>query len=162
MMDQTQRPSLNVIRVLVAMLAMGMILMTGVFVALNVTGAAKVPSPTPPETFLYALGALAVGVTVALLIVPRVMMKQAAAQYRAATTDADRERAFLQSLTTATITRCALVEGVGLFGAVIFFLTGMWPVLAAPAIAALMLVAFFPTNGKAQAFREKLERAMVR
>lgn len=158
-----QTPSLKITQVLVAALIVGMVVATGTFVALKMTGSLKAsPSPVPVETFMMALGALAIVDTIALLVVPGMMIKKGAERYRAAATDADRETVLLTTLQTVTIIKCAMVEGVGLFGAVIFLVTGAWPALIAPALATLVLLAFFPTAGKAQAFREKLERAMLK
>lgn len=172
-------PTLRAIRIVVVGLTLGMIAMAALFAALHATGMrtpgalpvlpvpprgppAPAAAPAPlfgqPDLMLFVLGALAFGVAAMLVIVPRQLTIQGAKRYQQAQTDDEREAVFLNAISSLTITRCSMVEGLGLFGAVIFLLNGQWPLILVPAFAALVLIAFYPTDAKAAAYRESLER----
>jgi hypothetical protein len=158
--DRAQIPTLNTIRIIVAALFLGVASFTGVLVALNLGGSMKPSgSPIQPEIFAAIVGALAFGAAIALPVIPNAIIRQNAVRYRAATTEDEKRAVALQTLSISTIIKCALVEGVGLFGAVVFMLTGMWPILAAPVLAALVILSFLPSEGKIALLRERLDRA---
>ncbi len=155
-------PTLKTLQIVVIALFMGMMTASGVFAMLHVTGSAKPSSAgLSPELLAGILGALALGTATMMLIVPPALIRQGAARYRAQETDEGKQFVLMQTLSTSTIIRCAMVEGVGLFGAVAFFITGMWPLLAAPALAGLLILSFFPTEGKLRRARERLEMTAV-
>ena len=167
-------PTLKAIRIVVICLVMGLIGIAAVFAILRTTGAfvpaAAPPAPTAPsgapavtslsqpDLMLFALAALAVGVVMMLAVVPAQMLRQGARRLETATSDAERDAVTLNTISSLTIMRCAIVESVGLFGAVLFFLNGEWPLLIVPAFAAVVILAFYPTDAKTAAIRERLER----
>jgi hypothetical protein len=159
MYDNAPPAGVKPLRIIVLALMMGVLLASGTFAFVRSSGGA--PSPAnpslTPETCLMILGATALGATMGVLVVPGVIIKQGGHRYRGAATPEEREHVLVQVLGTATVLRCALVEGVGLLGAVFFLLTGEWALLAAPALAALVLLSFFPTDGKVAALRNRLE-----
>jgi len=168
---QQQTASIQTIRIIVCALAVGIVFFVGVTIFLNLTnGAAAAPAPGPavspqgapsgmPDVMLIALGGLAATATMTFLLVPPLMIKQSAARWKAANTEAEREHVVMSSLSIVTIFRAALVEGVGLFGAVLFMLYGEWALLAAPALAVLLLLTLIPTQGKKEAMTTQLQRA---
>lgn len=58
----------------------------------------------------------------------------------------------LNQFAILTIMRLAMIEAVGLLGAVGLLLTGQWLFLAAPAAAVILMTLFIPTQDKARAF----------
>jgi hypothetical protein len=168
-------PTLKAIRLVVICLAMGLISAAAAFAALQATGllvpaaappapiappgAPPVPPASQPDLMLFALAAVAVGVVLMLAIVPAQMLRQGARRFQQAPSEPQRDVVTLNTISSVTIMRCAMVEGVGLFGAVIFLLYGQWAVLLVPVLAALVIMAFYPTDAKAAAVRAKLERA---
>jgi hypothetical protein len=155
--------SFQALQIIVIGLFLGMASMSGVAIMVQGTagmGGAKPPGTAlTPEVFAGILGALALTSAMMLLVIPPMMIKQALPRYRAQETEEGKREVAMQTLSTTTITKCALVEGVGLFGVVTFFLTGTWLLLAAPFLAGLLLLWFFPTDGKLQRVRERLEMA---
>lgn len=154
-------PNINVLRVLVLALFMGMAMLTGVFTWMRLSGTGAPAAPPPnQEIYMYVLGAIAFGAVSGAIIIPAALVRQSAHVYRGAASDAERDAIVTRLFGTTTILRCAMVEAVGLFGAVVYFLTGETGFLAAPILAGLCMLAFFPTRGKVESLRRKLERAM--
>ena len=152
--------SLQTLQLVVIALFLGMASMAGVSIMVQGSGVAKAPGmAVTPELFAGILGALTLSSAMMLLVIPPMMIKQALPRYRAQDTEEGKREVAMQTLSTSTITKCALVEGVGLFGVVVFFLTGVGPFLAAPILAGLLLLWYFPTEGKLQRLRERLDMA---
>src|SRR5688572_30844449 len=102
-------------------LFMGLVTMSGVCVMFH--GKVPItPGAAPPELMAGAVGALALISTMMLLVLPSMMIKQAAPRFRAQETEEGKGGVVMQTLSTTTIIKCALVEGVGMTGAVAYFL----------------------------------------
>jgi hypothetical protein len=170
-------PTLGVIRVLVVSLLTGMLMFVAVSLFLKsnqsaMPGGAAVPAPTAPggigvpvgsspvDLMMMALAGMGVFATAGFLFAPALTIKPIAAKWRAAPDEASREFALMSGLMTMTILRAAVVEGFGLFGAVIFFLHQEYTALIAPALAACALVTLVPTRTTRENFQQRLERSV--
>jgi hypothetical protein len=101
---------------------------------------------TPGPLLLGALAAVTCGAVGAALVLPA---RIAAAQRTAAGSARDADRVY----STTTILRAAVLEGAGLFGAVVLLLTGMWPALLATAVSIGMVLVQSPSAGRREDFR---------
>ncbi|MEK6703445.1 MAG: hypothetical protein AABZ53_14385 [Planctomycetota bacterium] len=109
-------------------------------------GAAK---PPLPETALYVfLGALGVGCVLAYFVQSGMCVKKSKELWNARTSDDEGHDAVARALMTTTILKAALVEGPGLFGAVLILLTGSLIGLAAPIVALLLLAVMLPARSR--------------
>lgn len=110
--------------------------------------------PTPgqqplPLNAMYAmLGALGAGSVVAYFVHGRSCVKKAKEAWKARTSDDDGRDAVARVLMTTTILKGALVEGPGLFGAVLILLTGSLAAIAAPIVALVLLAIMLPVRSR--------------
>lgn len=63
---------------------------------------------------------------------------------------------FLPPYTSALILRAAMLEGPGLFGIIVFLLTGNWIGMVIAGLSALGLAAMFPTRSKFLAYASRI------
>lgn len=124
------------------------------------------PAPDPDDMemiFAILLGAWAILAIPASLFILPAMRKQAGIAAADSASDADPDAPRLAAIgpyTTALLLRAALVEGGGLFGAVIALITGQMLFLIAPLAAAAIIGAYFPTRAKFERFyTESIEKA---
>lgn len=163
-MRQPATPSLMVVRIIPVALMMGLLVSTGVIVALKLSGsmpAGGAAGGLDPQMLMMILGAVAIGSTMGILLLPAMMMSAAALRYAASPSEEGRQGVLMQTLQVKTVLRAALAEGVGLLGAVFYMISGEWPMLIAPAVAAVAILLFIPTKGSIQRLRERLERTHV-
>lgn len=148
--------SLRVVPLLVASLMTGLTIFTCIAVAMGpVSPVTPTGSPSPtaqpplPENVLYAaLGALGAGCLVAYFVFGAWCTTKAKAAWQARTSDDDGNDAIARLLMTTTILRAALVEGPGLFGAVLILLTGSLATIAAPVVALVLLAMLLPARSR--------------
>lgn len=142
----------------------GLVLFSIVVLVLPLGGSAPSPSaPQPPETdsdsmelmFGVILGAWAVFAIPASLFILPAMRKKAGIAAADAHSDAEPDAAKLAAIgfyTTGLLLRSALIEGWGLFGAVVALITGEMLFLIAPILAVAIIGAYFPTRAKFERF----------
>ena len=63
-----------------------------------------------------------------------------------------------RELAALTIVGAALAEGIGLFGGIVYFLTGSPVALAAPVVAVLLIIAQLPTRTRTENILRDLGR----
>ena len=152
-------PTLNSLRIMVSALLIGTISLTGTFVALQSTSTAPpAASGNTVEVFALMAGSLGAGALAGFFAFPRILVRQGAVRLRQTLNDDEKAAMALRTMTISTILRCALVEGPGLFGAVVYFITGQWAFLIAPALAIPLMLSQFPSEWKLQSMRDALER----
>lgn len=153
-MNQNATPlgTLRTGQLLIAALTFGMVTFTGIAAVMSKTMASNPRSQNLDSTLLAALGGLAIMELIAykLLVRPNIIRQ---ARREAEGRDEIGRRAFLeQRYLTLIILAGALVEGVGLFGAVILMVSGQWAAIAAPALASIAMLLVIPTADRFDAF----------
>lgn len=133
------------IRILHVALIGGIVL----FASVAVLAGLGTPDSNLALPLFIGLGALTVGVAVVQPLLRRQFLGSLAARHDAAT-DELRMGLLPPELASLSIVRAALVEGVGLFGVVVFMLTGQWAALAAPGLAIVLIAACIPTRERAE------------
>ncbi|MGE3107144.1 MAG: hypothetical protein AB7G11_08635 [Phycisphaerales bacterium] len=159
-------PTMNVIRVFVLALIGGMLMFAVVTLYLRAgspppaapPAPSATPSPPASSVLLLALGAMSLLTLPLYFLLPALQARQHALTWRRSDSDADRDDFVMRAMMTQTVLRAALVEGVGLFGIVIFLLEGHWLALAAPAVVAVLLVALLPTRASKEQFLRRLQQ----
>jgi len=145
-MENQPTPSLLPVKIVVGALMMGMVTMTVVIVALVEMGMFK---PQRNDVLLMAVAAMWPVLTVTAFAMGLLVKRQAREQWKGSGGD---QEALLQPYATGVILQAALMEGGGLFGAIVFFLTGEQLALLAPGLSVAMLGLVFPTEGRFQGF----------
>lgn len=162
-MNQARKPSLKVAQILMLALIGGLVSFTAVTIFLNITGAPPQP-PQPPQgqqnILMLALVGLCVLETPVFFLAPMMILKSHAPKWAAAESDEERETLVLTVLQTISIIRGALVEGIGLFGTVIYLLEREPLVLIAPAFAIVVMIGLIPTRDKKDAMARRLASPM--
>jgi hypothetical protein len=155
-----QSPPLRVLQVIILAFASGL-------VAFSVLGLVLGPQSRQPvgnasaaptdisQILLMALGAMGVFSMLVLGFFIRPQMARGAAkawQERGADGDEAAAMSIWRMFQSRTIITGAMVEGFGLFAAVIHFLTGSKPALIGAGVAIIGLLWAFPTQGRWQQF----------
>lgn len=152
MMKDDFAKKLRTLQVTVAGMCIGMLAFT-VFATVSVLTDIFEIEYQPASLFLTVLGTMAVGELVAFLMLRQVMLKNIREQLEPQTQEGQRDRTLIRSYSTFTIIEGAMVEGLGLFGALIVLLTGRLEILVAPGLAiVLMIMLVFPTKDKFAGF----------
>jgi hypothetical protein len=140
-----------VLRLLVAAMAGGMLVFAAIAIVAVTAGSVTLNSELT-TTLLAVLGLFAVGALVAYAVVRRSIVSKARQIREQQSSKEDPTAALLPTYSVVTIVSGALAEGFGLFGTVVFLLTGSWPALAAPVLALLALAAIFPSRDRLSRF----------
>jgi hypothetical protein len=143
--------ALLVLRLLVAAIAGSLLIFAGIAVLLVRSGTTESQSALIP-TLLPILGLVAILELPVYLIIRRRIVVKARQTWECEPARDDLAAELLPSYSMLTIIGAALAEGFGLFGTVVFLLTGSWPALAAPAIAFVVLAAAFPSRDRLNRF----------
>lgn len=142
----------------------GIAMFSIVVVVMQMTSPAPAPAPTPDPAatgsdmnliFAVMLGAGALSMLPATVFILPLMRKKAGVAAADAASDEDPDAPKLAAIgpyTTALLLRAAMVEGLGLLGAVAALLTENLLFLIAPAAAVAIIGAFFPTKAKFERF----------
>lgn len=154
----TAEQAIRTLRVVVAGMAAAVAGVAAVMVALDR------PPVMPAHVMLIVLLALAASAVPAYVFVRRALIAQAAAKRRAAARGRGPESAvggdpldeFAGVYLHVTLIGAALVEGVGVFGAIAYLVTGSWSALAAVGFALAGLAAQYPTRDKLQSLAQRV------
>jgi hypothetical protein len=119
------------------------------------------PAEGMGTVLLLILAMLAVGETVAYGVVRQATMRNAQRSYETCSTDTERSALILNSFATVVIIGCAMIEGLGLFGVVIYLVSGKGLGLLAGALAVILLAASFPTAHKFHSFESSVTRRVA-
>lgn len=144
----------RVLQIIVAAMMFGMVSFAGValLIAQSVT-----PNPAQASSLFLVLGLFATGELAAWIV-----LRQTLAQglQRALETCPPDERwsRFAGYLRVAHLIPAAMAEGTGLFGIVIYILTGAPAALIAPGLAIVLLALIFPTRDRIEQRITRLER----
>lgn len=151
-------PNLKALQTVVATMAMGMVLMVGVFVYLRSAGSLN-PSGvgSNPDVLTYAMAGAAAVLFAMSFVIPPLVEKQHVRKYAAAT-ESEREPTLMRIMATVGIIRGTFLEGMGLIGGVAYLLTGAWWFLAAPLVAVGGMLISIPTERSRAALAERLQR----
>lgn len=147
-MGETGYKSVGQLRVVFAALMVGLAMTGAVLVFMAASPGSAPPASASSQALLIALACVAAADVVAVLVIRSAFVGQAT---RLAATDG-RADAMLQRYGVLTILRGALLEGAGLFGCVVFYLTGERWALAAPLLALGLMAAIFPGRAGLEAF----------
>ena len=150
-MNTTARP-FGSTRIILGAMAMGVLAFAAVAAYLRAT-MKLAGDPSVPTLLAYVLVGIALSEVPAYLLLRKVFIERAR-QQREESMEALRKGLAPLPLATFTILAAALIEGPGLFGAVILILGAPWAVIAAPILSVALILLHMPT-------RERLE-ALVR
>ncbi len=148
-MDQLLKEPLMALRIIIAAMLGGLAALTIVALFVDVAPAEGSPEGLD-STLLLVLGLFAVAELPAYLVVRHKTINDLRRSWANRSTEHQQTRALAGAFATITIIGAAMVEGLGLFGAVIYMLTGNGCGLIAPGLAAVVLLVLFPTYGKVQ------------
>jgi hypothetical protein len=154
-MDQLMPGPLRLLPILIGALVMGVLAFTGVATFFAITRGGLSKHISPEFILLATLGALGVFEFIMFHAVLRPAFAKKARDTAAATDNPDaRDHALAQQFVAKTIIAAALLEGWGLFGAVIVLLHAQWPAIAAPIIAVIGLALMLNVRDRFARFRE--------
>lgn len=143
---------LRVLRIIIAAMSFGLLAFTVIATVLVVTGAIEINNELT-SIFLAVLGMMAAGQLGAYFVVRQGILKSTREKVESQTQENQRELALVGGYAVLTIIGGAMVEGLGLFGAVIVLLTGRLEIVFAPGLAiVLLMMLVFPTKAKAAGF----------
>lgn len=111
-------------------------------------GTQRPSAPGLARVLLITLGLLGIWELAAGVSVRRSIMAKARRSLEALPPGEVTTAQLMPAITTVTIVTCAMAEGFGLFGLVVFLLTGSTPALPAPLIALIVLTFQFPTRDR--------------
>ena len=153
-------------RIAVGLMALSVVVVTAAILILRNVGRASAPSNPPTQSdFLLLILAGVTPVSIVMAFVIRATSTAAArrrfesAQDRAdrgarsdAGLDPDSLRRLGTAFTAQSIASAALIESIGLAGAVFYLLTGNPLTLAAVGVCLIIMTVFFPSQGRFEAF----------
>ncbi len=169
MLSPTIRTRIRTAQLLTAVLASGVVVMTVVMTLVVQQGATGATGGTggtgagngigsPPGgsahgPMLIMLAVFSVTLLpMAYLVVPMIRMKTARVVWGDAPAEVDAPERLAGPWMTYVIISAAMAESVGLFGAVVYMITGRAEALAAPAAAVVAMLLAFPTEGRFLSF----------
>lgn len=152
----TDREQLKVLQILIGALIMGMLTFTGFAAFMAATGKASQPNSGLDQTLLIVIGVLSISELIAYRVMVRpTLFKQIRTKYAEAP-ESGRALIVSSHFTVVTIVAAAMIEGVGLLGAVTLFLSGNWVAAAVPVIAAGALALLIPSQERLDKFRREV------
>jgi hypothetical protein len=149
--DTNVNQALRVLRLLLAAMGGGMVVFAGIAVLVVKSGSMD-SRPALAPILLPILGLVAILELPVYATMRRGIVSKARQAWDRTPSSDDPAVELLPSYNMLTIIGGALAEGFGLFGTVVFLLTGSWPALAAPAIALVALAAVFPSQDRLNRF----------
>lgn len=140
------------LRIIIPAMIVGVI---GFAVVAGALGGSMVSAAEQAQMFLVILACMAVMEVIGYSVVRMVHLAQTRREIESARIDAGpgdpssaAQLVAASSYFTLTLIAAAMAEGIGLFGTVVFLITGAKPALAALGLALVVLVLQIPTRGK--------------
>ncbi len=152
-MNQDLNKQTTPMRLIVAAMMMG--LLTFSVIAL-VVGSRITPNPNITKLLLGVLALMSTMEFLGFFVLRKAMIASLRGQITADIPVEEAEARLLPSWNTLILIRSAMMEGIGLFGAVIALITGLKVVLLVPAIILSLFVLGFPSQDKLSAFTADL------
>ena len=147
---------LRILKIITAAMAGGLFAFTAMAVALTASGTMKIREELS-VILLMALGGLALCEAVGYVALRQGIMGKTRSFLRTHPDFDNPKGAIANAFATLTIVAGAMLEGLGLFGAVIVLVTGEQLALIASGLAVLLLLAFvLPNEEKARNFAAKV------
>ncbi|HEX6884524.1 MAG TPA: hypothetical protein VF530_14200 [Planctomycetota bacterium] len=137
-------PTLVAFRFVPLAMAFGVLVLTGGAVALRASGTLA-GSPDTARILTYCVAGLALALVPALVVLRATQVARLRAG-RAQALELLAQGRVPHPVLALTIGSCALVEGLGLLGAVTVLLGGPWAVLAVPVLAVAVILLQVPTR----------------
>lgn len=144
---------LKTLGILVLAMMMGMLVFAGVSFFLHNSG--RLEAKADMQVLLIPFFGLLAAEAVAMVVLRNVLTGIAKKLHAKAETEERREHVIRGSFATMTILFPAMIEGLALFGIVIHLLTGLHWMLAVAPVAAVAMLAFFPTRGRYASFARR-------
>lgn len=155
-MNEKVAKQLNALRVIVGTMAMGVIGFSVVAVVVTQSGDFK-PVEGMVETLLPVLAAVAFFELPAYFVIRNGAIKRCRKDWSDEVTEDEASTKITQIFSTSTIIGAAMLEGLGLFGALIVLITGNLAILAVPGIAIVLLaVCSFPMIDKLRSLKARI------
>ncbi len=156
-MDARGQPTMSLagLRLLVAGLMAGVLALLVIALIVNPPREGALALDQIQTLWLGVLLALAAGSIGLVVVLSRVLVERSAANARGAEVD---EHALAADFTTLTVIRCAVVEGVGLLGAVVYLIADLGAALMVTLASLVGLARLFPSAGRFAAFRDRVTR----
>lgn len=143
---------IRTMRIMIGSMAFGIFAFGVIAVVVVVTGVMKTDE-SMATLFLILLGAIAAVEVVAYAMIRQATITKTRQALEGRAAAESRENVLLGSYAPLTIIAGAMLEGLGLFAAVIVLLTGWVVVVIASGVAIVLLLALvFPTKSKAEGF----------
>lgn len=108
------------------------------------------------STLLLVLPLLALGEMPAYVVLRQAAIARLRRSCADSSSDVERTTALLNGFVILTIIAGAMVEGLGLFGILIYLVSGKTLALLAPGVAIILLAAIFPSQEKARQFESSV------
>ncbi|MFQ5590636.1 MAG: hypothetical protein ACE5HE_05705 [Phycisphaerae bacterium] len=152
-MNSSSGERLGPLEMVMAAMASGLVLVVfgGVAASTNASGAAPQIDDLG-AILLCVLGVLALGERAAYLLIRRAPMGRTLRAFDGIPSVPDRRRAVLNGFAKLTLIAGTKAEGLGLFGIVVFLVSGRVLGLLAPAVAIILPVLLFPGSERARWF----------
>ena len=143
---------LRPLRIVIVALAAGLLVLAVVGAVAVLSEAVPIDESLGP-ILLMVLGLVAFGEAVGYIMIRQGLVRKTRTRLESCATEIEQTAALANGFASLTIIGGAMLEGLGLFGAVIVLLAGQLVVLLAPALAILFLLTLaFPTEKKAREF----------
>ena len=140
------------LKTIIAVLAAGLLVLA-VVAAVAVLSEAMPVDESPGRILLMVLGLVAFGEAVGYIMIRQGLVRKTRTRLERCAAEVEQMAALANGFASLTIIGGAMLEGLGLFAAVIVLLTGQLVVLLAPALAIVFLLTLaFPTERKAREF----------
>jgi hypothetical protein len=153
MVDAEDNQHLQISRLVIAAMAMGIIGFAAVVVLLAAGGRMNA-DPQLADILLIVLAILAVAQVPVYVFVRRAILANLRRTCDSRTSGEAAAQELTKGFNALTITGGAMAEGLSLFGLVILLLSGNWLALAGPLVGLLLLAVQFPTRDKLRRFVE--------
>jgi len=149
-MDASSLAPIRYGRIILGVLALGLTVLAVVAGALGPVS--EMHDAQMDGMLLLVLGLLALGEIPAYAIVRASMRARLQSEHEGQTPTEERVRSLAQAFLVTTLIPAAMLEGWGLFGGIIYLITGQWTALLAPIIAIIGIVLLLPSHDKFNRF----------
>jgi hypothetical protein len=153
--------TLRPVQIVVGMLAFGCLAFSAFAAFQHLTGRVQPqPGPAQPMPLIWAVTGM--GELVAWVVLRQGLLKQTRRTWETSSHDEAAVRRLVVAFTMFVIIRAALIEGWSLLGAMTFLISGIWSILAGPALGVFLLLITWPTETALRGFLSKATGGEVR